>query len=115
MSGTATVARAVLRRTMIHTYKNPAIIVPSLAFPLIFLVAFAGGLSAVSGVPGFDFAAGYTAFQFIFVFLQMAETLCRGTLPHRPALSMSSRLKGTGQDDATRTQFRSSRPASPEA
>ena len=65
------VARAVLQRTIIHTYKNPAIIVPSLAFPLVFLLAFAGGLSAVSSVPGFDFAAGYTAFQFIFVFLQM--------------------------------------------
>ena len=71
-AGTLSVAIAVLRRTIIHTYKNPAIIVPSLAFPLVFLLAFAGGLSAVSGVPGFDFAAGYTAFQFIFVFLQMA-------------------------------------------
>ena len=66
------VALAVLRRTIIHTYKNPAIIVPSLAFPLVFLLAFAGGLSAVSNVPGFEFAAGYTAFQFVFVFLQMA-------------------------------------------
>ena len=63
---------AVLRRTVIHTYKNPAIIIPSLAFPLVFLLAFAGGLSAVSNVPGFTFAAGYTAFQFVFVFLQMA-------------------------------------------
>lgn len=71
-AGTFTVARAVLRRTIIHTYKNPAIIVPSLAFPLVFLLAFAGGLSAVSSVPGFDFRAGYTAFQFVFVFLQMA-------------------------------------------
>ena len=26
----------------------------------------------MSNVPGFDFAAGYTAFQFVFVFLQMA-------------------------------------------
>jgi ABC-type multidrug transport system permease subunit len=66
------VAGAVLRRTLIHTYKNPAIIVPSLAFPLVFLLAFAGGLSNVSNVPGFEFAAGYTAFQFVFVFLQMA-------------------------------------------
>ena len=44
----------VLRRTVIHTYKNPAIIIPSLAFPLVFLLAFAGGLSAVPNVPGFD-------------------------------------------------------------
>ena len=61
-----------LRRTTIHTFKNPAIIVPSLAFPLVFLLAFAGGLSNVQNVPGFGFAAGYTAFQFVFVFLQMA-------------------------------------------
>ena len=66
------VALAVLRRTTIHTFKNPAIIVPSLAFPIVFLLAFAGGLSNVQNVPGFGFAAGYTAFQFVFVFLQMA-------------------------------------------
>jgi ABC-2 type transport system permease protein len=66
------VAFAVLRRTTIHTFKNPAIIIPSLAFPLVFLLAFAGGLSNVRNVPGFGFAAGYTAFQFVFVFLQMA-------------------------------------------
>ncbi len=66
------VALAVLRRTIIHTYKNPAIIIPSLAFPLVFLLAFAGGLSNVANVPGFAFDAGYTAFQFVFVFLQMA-------------------------------------------
>ena len=62
----------MVRRTTIHTFKNPAIIIPSLAFPIVFLVAFAGGLSNVQNVPGFGFAAGYTAFQFVFVFLQMA-------------------------------------------
>lgn len=66
------VAMAVLRRVAIQTFKNPAIIIPSLAFPLVFLVAFAGGLSAVDQVPGFEFKAGYTAFQFVFVFLQTA-------------------------------------------
>ena len=72
MSEHLQVATAVLRRTAIHTFKNPAIIVPSLAFPLVFLLAFAGGLSNVQNVPGFGFAAGYTAFQFVFVFLQMS-------------------------------------------
>ena len=73
MSGsTWSVAMAVLRRVMIQTFKNPAIIIPSLAFPLVFLVAFAGGLSTVADVPGFSFKGGYTAFQFVFVFLQMA-------------------------------------------
>ncbi|MFM9126283.1 MAG: hypothetical protein ACKOTA_01700, partial [Solirubrobacterales bacterium] len=66
------VALAVARRIAIQTFKNPAIIIPSLAFPLVFLVAFAGGLSAVDQVPGFEFKAGYTAFQFVFVFLQTA-------------------------------------------
>ena len=41
-------------------------------FPLFFFVAFAGGLSQVSQVPGFDFPPGYTAFQFVFVLLQSA-------------------------------------------
>jgi hypothetical protein len=43
---------AVLRRVLIQTFKNPAIIIPSLAFPLVFLIAFAGGLSTVASVPG---------------------------------------------------------------
>ena len=66
------VARAVWRRNMIHAVKNPALFVPAMIFPLIFLMAFAGGLSTVGDVPGFDFPSGYTAFQFVFVFLQSA-------------------------------------------
>src|SRR5437667_2203091 len=34
--------------------------------------AFAGGLSQVQNIPGFDFSDGYTAFQFVFVLLQSA-------------------------------------------
>ena len=64
------VAAAVLRRNLIHAFKNPALLIPSIVFPLLFLVAFAGGLSNVANVPGFDFPSGYTAFQFVFVFLQ---------------------------------------------
>ena len=64
------VAYAVLRRNLTHAFKNPALLVPSILFPLIFLIAFAGGLSAVANVPGFDFPSGYTAFQFVFVLLQ---------------------------------------------
>ncbi len=51
---------------------NPQLLLPSLIFPLFFFVAFAGGLSSVGDVPGFDFPSGYTAFQFVFVFLQAA-------------------------------------------
>ena len=49
---------------------NPAFILPSLIFPLFFFTAFAGGLSSVGDVPGFDYAPGYTAFQYCFVLLQ---------------------------------------------
>ncbi|MFI5008752.1 MAG: ABC transporter permease [Solirubrobacterales bacterium] len=65
-------ARAIAWRSL-HTYfRRPDLIVPSLVFPLVFLAAFAGGLSALGSVPGFDFPAGYTAFQFVFVLLQSA-------------------------------------------
>jgi ABC-2 type transport system permease protein len=47
-------------------------LLPSLVFPLFFFVAFAGGLSRVSKIPGFDFPPGYTAFQFVFVLMQSA-------------------------------------------
>ena len=66
------VAGAVLRRNLIHAFKNPALLVPSVVFPLLFFTAFAGGLSNVANIPGFDFPSGYTAFQFVFVFLQSA-------------------------------------------
>jgi ABC-2 type transport system permease protein len=66
------VARAVAWRSIHNTIVNPAILVPSIVFPLFFLVAFAGGLSRISDVPNFHYAPGYTAFQFVFVFLQSA-------------------------------------------
>ncbi len=63
-------ARAVAWRNLHSYFTNPALIVPGLIFPLFFFVAFAGGLSRISNVPGFDFPPGYTAFQFVFVLLQ---------------------------------------------
>lgn len=64
------VAGAVWWRST-HTFlTNPQFLVPSILFPLFFFVAFAGGLSSVGDVPGFDFPSGYTAFQFCFVLLQ---------------------------------------------
>ena len=38
--------------------------------PIFFFTAFAGGLSAVDSAPGFDYPAGYTAFEYGFVLLQ---------------------------------------------
>jgi ABC-2 type transport system permease protein len=64
------VARAVAWRNIHNFFTNPAIIIPSLLFPLFFFTAFAGGLSRVDQVPGFDYASGYTTFVYGFVLLQ---------------------------------------------
>ena len=66
------VARAVAWRILYKMYSSPAIFLPTILFPLFFFTAFAGGLSRVRHVPGFDFRSGYTAFQFVFVLLQSA-------------------------------------------
>jgi ABC-2 type transport system permease protein len=67
-----TVMRGVGWRSIHNAIVNPAIIVPSIVFPLFFLVAFAGGLSKIGDLPTFDYKPGYTSFQFVFVFLQSA-------------------------------------------
>ena len=66
------VAGAVAWRGIHRVLTQPQLLLPSLIFPLFFFVAFAGGLSNVGNVPGFDFPSGYTAFQFVFVLLQAA-------------------------------------------
>jgi ABC-2 type transport system permease protein len=66
------IALAVAWRSIHNFLTNPAFMVPAIVFPLFFFTAFAGGLSAVANVPGFDFPSGYTAFQFVFVLLQSA-------------------------------------------
>jgi ABC-2 type transport system permease protein len=71
-AGFRTIARAVAWRSIHNFLTNPAFLVPAIVFPLFFFVSFAGGLSAIANVPGFDFPTGYTAFQFVFVLLQSA-------------------------------------------
>jgi ABC-2 type transport system permease protein len=68
----AYVARAVAWRSIHNTLVSPAILLPSIIFPLFFLAAFAGGLSRIADIPNFNYKPGYTAFQFSFVFLQSA-------------------------------------------
>src|SRR5215216_7268026 len=63
------VAYAVAWRQVYRFLTNPAFLTPAF-FPIFFFVAFAGGLSRVGQVPGFDFSAGYTAFQFVWSLLQ---------------------------------------------
>lgn len=71
-AGLATQVGTVARRSVIRTLRQPAMVVPALLFPMFFFIAFAGGLSRVSSVPGFDFPSGYTTFQYVFVLLQSA-------------------------------------------
>lgn len=66
------VASGVAWRTLKNVITTPSLLLPSLMFPLFFFIAFAGGLSQVQNVPGFDYPSGYTAFQFVFVLLQSA-------------------------------------------
>jgi ABC-2 type transport system permease protein len=69
---TLSVASGVAWRVLHNVLTTPSLLIPSLLFPLFFFTAFAGGLSRLSQIPGFDFPAGYTAFQFVFVLLQSA-------------------------------------------
>jgi ABC-2 type transport system permease protein len=69
---TVEVALAVGWRMLHNNFTTPSLLIPGLAFPLFFFIAFAGGLSRVNEVPGFQFPVGYTAFQFVFVLLQSA-------------------------------------------
>jgi ABC-type multidrug transport system permease subunit len=66
------VVSGVAWRTLKNALTNPQIVLPTMLFPLFFFTAFAGGLSQLREIPGFDFPPGYTAFQFVFVLLQSA-------------------------------------------
>jgi ABC-2 type transport system permease protein len=63
-------ALGVAWRGLYRAFTTPALLLPSLIFPLFFLAAFAGGLSAVSETPAFHYPEGYTTFVFGFVLLQ---------------------------------------------
>ena len=69
MGGFFAVARAVAGRQIYKYFANPAFLAPAL-FPLFFFVAFAGGLTRVGDVPGFDYEPGYVAFQYVWALLQ---------------------------------------------
>jgi len=66
------VAQGVAWRMLHNFFRNKSLLIPSIAFPLFFFTAFAGGLAGIQNVPGFEFSSGYTAFQFVFVLLQSA-------------------------------------------
>jgi ABC-2 type transport system permease protein len=66
------VALALAYRQARMHISNPMLFVPPMLFPLMSFMAFAGGLSQLRNVHGFDYPAGYTSFQFVFVLLQSA-------------------------------------------
>jgi ABC-2 type transport system permease protein len=70
--GFRAVALAVGWRTLHNVMHNPSLLFPGLAFPLLNFAAYAGGLSRLRHVPGFDYGPGYSGFQFCFVLLQSA-------------------------------------------
>ena len=69
MGGFFAVARAVAWRQIYKYFTNPAFLAPAF-FPIFFFVAFAGGLTRVGDVPGFDYSGGYIAFQYVWALLQ---------------------------------------------
>jgi ABC-2 type transport system permease protein len=69
---TVDVAVAIAYRQLTVLFKNPSLFLPPMLFPLMNLLAYAGGLSRLRHVPGFTFHGGYTAFMFVFVLIQSA-------------------------------------------
>jgi ABC-2 type transport system permease protein len=69
MGGFFWVAGAVAGRQIYKYFTNPAFLAPAF-FPIFFFVAFAGGLTRVGDVPGFDYSGGYIAFQYVWALLQ---------------------------------------------
>lgn len=71
-SSISSVALGVAWRAIHNVLTTPSLLLPGILFPLLNFTAFAGGLSRLHELPGFDFPPGYTAFQFVFILLQSA-------------------------------------------
>ena len=66
------IAMALAYRQAKVLIKNPSLFLPPMLFPLMSFLAFAGGLSRLNQIPGFNYRGGYTPFVFVFVLLQSA-------------------------------------------
>jgi ABC-2 type transport system permease protein len=64
------VGRGLAWRNIHNWFTNPTLLVPGILFPMFFFTAFAGGLSRVDSIPGFDYSANYTTWIYGFVLLQ---------------------------------------------
>jgi ABC-2 type transport system permease protein len=72
MSRYLSVSRGLAWRLLHSLVTNPMLFLPPMLMPIFFFTAFAGGLSAISNAPGFDYGPGYTSFIFAFVLCQSA-------------------------------------------
>lgn len=59
------------RRSAVRALSEPAIMLPTTVFPLIFFGVLAGGVSAAGGIPGFP-SVSYTDFVFAAPFVQIS-------------------------------------------
>ena len=57
------------RRSVLRTLRQPAVVVSSLLFPMMFFAIIGGGLEAASSLPGFP-ADSYLDFAFAFPLIQ---------------------------------------------
>ncbi len=64
------VARGVAWRSITTYFRNPALVLPTLIFPLLFLTSFAGSMQRLSHLPGFDYKPGFTTYIWSFNILQ---------------------------------------------
>lgn len=80
MSTTLTQIGYLAQRSVVRTIRQPIMIVPAIAFPLILLAVNASGLEAATAIPGFP-TDSYVTFALAFAFLQgaMFATINGGT------------------------------------
>ncbi len=99
MNDALSVARGVSWRVLHTFFTNKAFLLPSVAFPLFFFTAFVGGLSRIRQVPGFDFPAGYTAFQLLgYAFSALVRWLTVAAIVTVVALLARMKIGGDGVD-----------------
>jgi ABC-2 type transport system permease protein len=80
MSATVSQIGFLAQRSILRTIRQPIMIVPALAFPLILLAVNASGLEAATRIPGFP-TDNYVTFALAFAFMQgaMFATINGGT------------------------------------
>jgi ABC-2 type transport system permease protein len=69
LSGLALQVGSVARRSVVRTLRQPAMVVPSLLFPLLLLAINAGGLDSATELPGFP-TSSYLTFALAITFVQ---------------------------------------------